>query len=79
VSDTGYPRVTAIDPIGCGCTECLTGEYVPLEEATDEQVRRMVNGVIRDHTGVEFIYRRGMLSYGALEWRITPERGAGSA
>ena len=29
----GWP--VAIDPAGCGCTECLTGQYVPLERATD--------------------------------------------
>lgn len=24
-------RVTAIDPPGCGCTECMVGEYIPLD------------------------------------------------
>ena len=41
----------AIDPAGCGCTECLTGEYVPLDEATDDQLRMMLMGEIRNNTG----------------------------
>jgi hypothetical protein len=44
-------QVTQIDPYGCGCTECLTGEYVPLEQATDEQVVAMILGEIRNATG----------------------------
>ncbi|GAB3251811.1 hypothetical protein [Kineosporia babensis] len=36
----------AIDPRGCGCTECITGEYVPLNQATDEQIRLMLAGEI---------------------------------
>lgn len=36
----------AIDPSGCGCTECLTGEYVPLDSATNEQIRLMLAGEI---------------------------------
>lgn len=42
-----------IDPPGCGCTECITGEYVPLDEATDEQVWRMMVGVVRNATGFD--------------------------
>jgi hypothetical protein len=44
----------AIDPPHCGCTECLTGEYVPLELATHEQVVLMLMGKIRDNTSVDF-------------------------
>jgi DNA-binding PadR family transcriptional regulator len=46
--DTPWP--IAIDPYGCGCTECLTGEYVPLERATDAQLAAMLRGEIRDNT-----------------------------
>ncbi len=46
----------AIDPPGCGCTECLTGEYVPLERATRQQILDLFAGHLRDNTGsgVEF-------------------------
>lgn len=40
----------AIDPHDCGCTECLTGEYVPASRATDEQIQQLMLGEIRDHT-----------------------------
>lgn len=46
--DTQWP--TAIDPYGCTCTECQTGEYVPLEQATDAQLAAMLRGQIRDNT-----------------------------
>lgn len=39
-----------VDPPGCGCTECLTGEYVPLDMATADQVRRMIDGELNDAT-----------------------------
>jgi DNA-binding PadR family transcriptional regulator len=44
------PWPIAIDPYGCGCTECITGEYVPLERATDAQLAAMLRGEIRDNT-----------------------------
>ena len=47
-ADTPWP--IAIDPYGCACTECLTGEYVPLERATDAQLAAMLRGQIRDNT-----------------------------
>ncbi|MGW3308243.1 hypothetical protein ACWDG9_16840 [Streptomyces sp. NPDC001073] len=39
----------AIDPPGCGCTECMTGEYVPLNRATPDQVAALLNGTLRNH------------------------------
>jgi hypothetical protein len=45
---------TQIDPYGCGCTECLTGEYVPLNRATAEQVFALLAGDISDATGETF-------------------------
>ncbi len=44
----------AIDPEGCGCTECLTGLYVPLEMATGRQIRKLLKGRLHDHTGERF-------------------------
>lgn len=39
----------AIDPIGCGCTECITGEYIPLDRATVAYIDLMIAGIIRDN------------------------------
>ena len=41
----------AIDPTFCGCTDCITGTYVPLNRATDDQIQAMFLGIIGDHTG----------------------------
>lgn len=46
-------KPTAIDPPGCGCTECLTGEYVPLDRATPHQVGKLLRGYLRSHLGDE--------------------------
>lgn len=43
------PKVIAIDPPGCGCTECIIGEYVPLESANDQQVLGLLTGRIDSH------------------------------
>jgi hypothetical protein len=48
-------RRTAIDPPGCGCTECLSGEYVPLDQATDREVELMLKGEIRNNTGYVWV------------------------
>ena len=42
-------KVRAIDPPGCGCTECIIGEYVPLDRATPKQVARMLRGKIANN------------------------------
>jgi hypothetical protein len=46
--------VTAVDPPGCGCTECLTGEYVPLQQATGAQVAALLAGAVGNNTGLAF-------------------------
>lgn len=40
----------AIDPPGCGCTECMTGEYKPLDKATEDDIRALFAGAVRDNT-----------------------------
>lgn len=45
-------KVLAIDPAGCGCTECCTGEYVPLERATDEQLIDLLTGDIENNASL---------------------------
>lgn len=44
--------VRAVDPPGCGCTECLTGEYIPLDQASEEQLVMLLRGELRDNTGL---------------------------
>lgn len=42
-------KPSAIDPWDCGCTECITGEYVSLRNATDENVADLIAGRIANH------------------------------
>ena len=49
------PRLLAIDPFGCGCTECLSGQYHSLDRATDEDIQALLGGVLRDNTGEHFV------------------------
>ena len=64
-------KPTAIDPLGCGCTECITGEYVPLDRATPEQVLDMLTGGIRNNlTGWENDHLEATVtvSVGTFSW-----------
>lgn len=47
-------KAVAIDPPNCGCTECITGEYVPLADATPRQITDMLAGRLGNNTGLEF-------------------------
>jgi hypothetical protein len=60
-------KVIAIDPAGCGCTECLTGQYVPLDLATREQVLKMLRGKLRNHTGESFTITS---EYSGRSWTV---------
>ncbi|MFE7135931.1 hypothetical protein ACFVIM_34275 [Streptomyces sp. NPDC057638] len=42
---------TAVDPPGCGCTGCITGQYVPLDRATAQDVAALLRGQLPNHTG----------------------------
>lgn len=46
-------RPIAIDPIGCGCLECTTGEYKPLDLADFWDIRRLLKGKIGNNTGID--------------------------
>lgn len=37
-------KLIAVDPWDCRCTECITGEYVALREATDENIADLFAG-----------------------------------
>lgn len=52
-----------VDPVGCGCTECLTGLYVPLNYATKAQVMLMLQGVLSDATGEVFTFTTEVSNY----------------
>jgi len=63
ISAVGTPRFNddymAVDPDGCGCTECLIGEYIPEQNwtpyATAGDVAAVVRGDISNHThGTDF-------------------------
>lgn len=47
-------RLRAIDPPGCACAECLTGEYRPADQASDDEIRALFLGLLRDHTGTQW-------------------------
>lgn len=55
-------RLLAIDPSGCGCTECLSGEYKPLDQATDEDIAALLGGVLSDNTDEYFAITENTLS-----------------
>jgi hypothetical protein len=42
----------ALDPVGCGCTECLVGEHLPLDQATAKQLVGLIKGRLRNNTGL---------------------------
>lgn len=46
-------RVIQIDPTGCGCTECITGQYVPLDQASSGQIDDMLEGRVGNATQFE--------------------------
>ena len=55
-------KIEAIDPPGCGCTECIIGEYIPLDSPyIDEVLEAVLNGEItprnNQNDGTLIIYR----------------------
>lgn len=43
--------IDAIDPPGCGCTECITGIYRPIDQANDDELIAMILDEIPNHSG----------------------------
>lgn len=45
-------KITRIDPPGCGCTGCITGESTPLDMATPRQIARLLRGKVANATSM---------------------------
>lgn len=69
MSLTSSRRPVAIDPPRCGCTECIAGQYVPLNQATTQEILGLLSGRLRDNTGddAEFVF---VLHCGDSSWRL---------
>lgn len=57
-------KIQAIDPPGCGCMECITGEYIPYDSFyIDEVLEAVLSGEITPRNnlndGTLVIYRNG--------------------
>lgn len=66
--------LTAIDPVGCGCTECLIGEYKPVDQATAEDMLALFLGELRDNAYLSWSIERSGLS-GDGPFAVTPSWG----
>ncbi|WP_159599434.1 hypothetical protein [Agromyces humi] len=44
-------KLIAIDPPGCGCTECIVGEYRPFDHATAGELYLLLTGELGDNVG----------------------------
>ena len=61
----------AIDPPGCGCTECMIGQYVPLDQATGQQVLALLAGKLHDHTDRDMEFTATIRAKGTeLSWEV---------
>lgn len=45
-----------VDPPHCDCRDCTAGRSVPMNEATNEDIRNLVVGAAENATGYEFRY-----------------------
>lgn len=63
----------AIDPPGCGCTECIIGQYKPLDWATQEQIVDMLTGRLGNNLHEEAVEIEVTVRLYDREWKLTPE------
>jgi hypothetical protein len=65
-------RPAWVDPAGCGCTDCLTGDAVPLDRATSAQIAMLLTHQIHDRTGTILdITVSVTASHDGQEWDLT--------
>lgn len=51
-------KVQRIDPVGCACTECLTGYSVPVDEASQKLLKKLQKGKLINATGYDRVLFR---------------------
>jgi len=53
-NDRAFPDILAVDPVGCGCTECIIGEYVNEDiwtsRATAADLAAVLSGEVGNNT-----------------------------
>jgi hypothetical protein len=50
-------ELKSVDPPGCGCTGCLTGESKPINECTRDEIEFMLAGNLVNNSGSEIQVR----------------------
>jgi hypothetical protein len=64
--------VRAIDPPGCGCTDCLIGWSVPLDRASSTQVADMIARHLLNRTSTDMtITTTVTVTWEHLTWQIS--------
>lgn len=65
--DKAFPDILAVDPVNCGCTECIIGEYVPQRrweaEATPADLAAFLSDEVRNNT---YDTRMSILQYSSF-------------
>ncbi len=46
-------KIKRIDPVPCRCLDCVTGYSIPLDMATQKQLKKMLKGKLINATGYD--------------------------